>query len=83
MEKKVSDFNPELDGQPSEEKQKIVRQFYLQVLQFAKAEMKFKVDKMSCFFEIMHYVFQKLLNERLSEDQNFEIYKELLLRHSV
>ena len=44
---------------------------------------EFTKEKMSCFMEIMHYVFKQALSERLSNDDSFKNYKELLLRHSV
>ena len=33
--------------------------------------------------EIMHYCMKKLIKERLSEEDNFAIFKELLLRHAI
>jgi hypothetical protein len=38
---------------------------------------------MACYLEIMLYLMKKLLNERLTEDKSFALFKELLLRHSV
>jgi len=33
--------------------------------------------------EIMHYLIKMLINQRLNEDQSYEAFKELLLRHSI
>ena len=44
---------------------------------------KFSPLKMSCFLEIMLYMLKQLLIQRLSEEKSFEMFKELLLRHSV
>ena len=33
--------------------------------------------------EIMHYVMRQLIRDRPTEDQSFQIFKELLLRHAV
>lgn len=38
---------------------------------------------MSCFMEIMHYVLKQLITDRLSEDESFANFKELLLRHAI
>ena len=38
---------------------------------------------MSCFLEIMHYMIKQLIVSRLSEDDSFEMFKELLLRHAI
>jgi hypothetical protein len=38
---------------------------------------------MSCFLEIMWYIMLQLTNDRLTEEQSFKMFKELLLRHSV
>jgi hypothetical protein len=39
--------------------------------------------KMGCFLEIMLYLMKQLLSQRLPEARAFEIFRELLLRHSV
>ena len=44
---------------------------------------KFTQVKMSCLLEIMLYLMKQLLTQRLTEDKSYEIFKELLLRHSV
>jgi hypothetical protein len=44
---------------------------------------KFTQIKMSCFLEIMLYLIKQLLTQRLSEEKSYEIFRELLLRHSV
>lgn len=33
--------------------------------------------------EIMHYMMKKLCVDRLTEDESFEMFKELLLRHAI
>ena len=38
---------------------------------------------MACFMEIMHYVMKQLVKDRLSEDESFANFKELLLRHAI
>lgn len=38
---------------------------------------------MSCYLEIMLYLMKQLLQNRLSEEKAFAMFKELLLRHSV
>jgi hypothetical protein len=38
---------------------------------------------MSCFMEIMFYLMLQLCSKKLSEDDNFKSFKEILLRHSV
>ena len=38
---------------------------------------------MACHYEIMHYLILQILDHKLSEEQNFKVFKELLLRHSV
>ena len=38
---------------------------------------------MACFLEIMHYCMKQLIEERLEEDDSFEVFKELLLRHAI
>ena len=50
--------------------------------EFAKKK-NFSEKKMACFMEIMHYVMKQLIKERLSEDESFENFKQLLLRHAI
>ena len=38
---------------------------------------------MACFMEIMHFVMRQLIRERPTEDESFELFKELLLRHAI
>jgi hypothetical protein len=38
---------------------------------------------MSCFMEIMLYLMKQLLHKRLSEEESYSLFKELLIRHSV
>ncbi len=33
--------------------------------------------------EIMHYLIKLLIQQRLSEEQSYEVFKELLLRHAI
>lgn len=44
---------------------------------------KFTEAKMGCLLEIMLYLLKQLLASRLSEERSFEMFKELLVRHSV
>lgn len=44
---------------------------------------KFNQLKMTCYLEIMLYLIKQLLQNRLSEKQAYDMFKELLLRHSV
>jgi len=60
----------------------ILQQFTDLNCDFAKRE-SFSEEKMACFMEIMHYVMKQLIQERLSEDASFNIFKELLLRHAI
>ena len=60
----------------------IVQQFTDLNCDFAHRE-QFSEEKMACFMEIMHYVIKQLIRERHSEDDNFAIFKELLLRHAI
>ncbi|OMJ81885.1 hypothetical protein SteCoe_17586 [Stentor coeruleus] len=43
----------------------------------------FTSEKISCLLEIFKQVFDRSLSERLSESQSFDIFKSLLLKHSV
>lgn len=38
---------------------------------------------MSCLMEIMVYLMKQVVEDRLTEEQSFKNFKELLLRHSV
>ena len=60
----------------------ILQQFTDLNCDFAKKE-NFSEEKMACFMEIMHYMMKQLIQERPSEDESFQIFKELLLRHAV
>ena len=60
----------------------ILQQFTDLNCDFAKRE-NFDERKMACFMEIMHYMMKKLICERPEEDESFEMFKELLLRHAV
>ena len=44
---------------------------------------KFTELKMSCFMEIMNYLLKQLIEDKIDEDQSFNNFKELVLRHSV
>ena len=44
---------------------------------------KFSAEKASCIFEILKYTLESSLTQRFSEIQSFEIFKKLLLKHSV
>jgi len=56
--------------------------FYEMNLDFCK-QSNFTEQKLSCLMEITHYLMTQLLEQRLSNEQSFKNYKELLLRHSV
>lgn len=56
--------------------------FYEMNLDFCK-QSNFTEQKLSCLMEITHYLMMQLLEQRLSNEQSFKNYKELLLRHSV
>ena len=43
----------------------------------------FTEKKLACFLEIMHYMLKQLICQRLSEDDSFEMFKTLLLRHAI
>ncbi len=60
----------------------ILQQFTDLNCDFAKRN-EFSEEKLACFMEIMHYVMKKLIQERHSEEDNFKIFKELLLRHAI
>ena len=60
----------------------ILQQFTDLNCEFAKKK-QFSEKKMACFMEIMHYVMKQLLKDRLSEDDSFANFKELLLRHAI
>jgi len=38
---------------------------------------------MGCVMELQWYLIKQLLEDRLTEEQSFKNFKELLLRHSV
>ena len=44
---------------------------------------KFSAEKSSCLLEIFKYCLDYSLSNRLTEPQSFEIFKKLLLKHSV
>lgn len=60
----------------------ILQQFTDLNCEFAKKQ-SFTEKKMACFMEIMHYVMKQLINDRLSEEDSFTNFKELLLRHAI
>lgn len=60
----------------------ILQQFTDLNCDFAKRE-DFSEEKMACFMEIMHYVMKDLISQRPSEDESFQLFKELLLRHAI
>ena len=60
----------------------IIQQFTDLNCDFAKQE-DFSEEKMACFMEIMHFVMRQLIRERPTEDESFELFKELLLRHAI
>ena len=60
----------------------ILQQFTDLNCEFAK-KSGFTEKKMACFMEIMHYCMKQLVKERLSEDDSFANFKELLLRHAI
>ena len=66
----------------SETHMQILYQFTDLNCDFAKRK-NFSEKKMACFMEIMHYVMKQLVKERLSEDESFQNFKELLLRHAI
>ena len=66
----------------SETHMQILYQFTDLNCEFAKKN-DFSEKKMACFMEIMHYVMKQLIKERLSEDESFENFKQLLLRHAI
>lgn len=46
---------------------------------------KFTEEKMTIVMELLHYLMRQLVDqgENLSEDQSYENFKQLLLRHAV
>ena len=66
----------------SEQHLAILQQFTDLNCEFAKKK-SFTEKKMACFMEIMHYVMKQLVKDRLSEDDSFANFKELLLRHAI
>lgn len=60
----------------------IVKRLLEMNFDFAK-EIKLNDTKLGCYLEIIMYLLKKLLDERISEGNSFQIFKELLLRHSV
>jgi hypothetical protein len=38
---------------------------------------------MSCLLEIQYYLLKQVIQDRLTQEQSFKNFKELLLRHSV
>ena len=59
-------------------------QFTVNNLNFC-VQKGFKEDKMVIIMELMHYLMRQVVDqgEELSEDQSYENFKELLLRHAV
>eukprot|EP00347_Sterkiella_histriomuscorum_P014077 403362250 len=56
---------------------------YLQNAHDFTIKQQFTEQKMSCFLEIMWFLLIQLKDERVTEQQSFTNFKELLLRHSV
>ena len=44
---------------------------------------KLSETKLVCFMEIMFYILKMLINKRLTEDESYEAFKDLLLRHAI
>ena len=47
------------------------------------AKQKLSEKKLSCFLELMNYRLRQLVESQLSEDQAYECFKDLLLRHAI
>ena len=60
----------------------IIEQFTYLNCDFAFRQ-KLSEKRMVCFMEIMHYLLKMLIQQRLSEEQSYEAFKELLLRHAI
>ena len=69
-------------GEATNTQMGILQQFTDMNSDFAKKQ-NFSEKKMACFMEIMHYMMVRLVKDRCDEDASFEIFKELLLRHSI
>jgi hypothetical protein len=51
-------------------------------LKFSR-ELKLTEIKTSCFLELLIYVVKQLVYKKMGEEDNFQMFKELLLRHSI
>jgi len=62
----------------------IIVQFAQNNFMFCKSN-KFTEEKMTIVMELLHYLMRQLVDqgENLSEDQSYENFKQLLLRHAV
>ena len=61
----------------------IIEQFTMKNFIFAK-KANFGQEKIGIFLEIMHYILRQLIDSAgLSEDESYENFKTLLLRHAV
>lgn len=60
----------------------IFNSFHFNNLSFC-ISMNFSAEKTSCFLEIFKYLFSYSITSRLPEKKSFEIFKKLLLKHSV
>lgn len=66
----------------SEPHSEIFNSFHFNNLSFCMS-MNFSAEKTSCLLEIFKYLFTYSLTSRLQEQKSFEIFKKLLLKHSV
>ena len=46
-------------------------------------KQKFSARKLGCFMEVMNHVLRVLICDRPSEDEMYETFKDLLLRHAI
>lgn len=60
----------------------IIEQFTYLNCDFAFRQ-KLSEKRMVCFMEIMNYLLKMLIQQRLSEEQSYEAFKEVLLRHAI
>ena len=72
------------NGKNIGEKKQIIEQFTRNNFMFCE-DQKLPEDKMVVVMEIMHYLMRQILDlgESLTEDQSYDNFKELLLRHAV